>query len=132
MSPDDDYILALTTRDSFWSQYAYQFAHEFCHILSDYERLRSTPNQWFHESLCELASLFTLKQMAVTWQKHPPYPNWREFATSLNAYAEDLVARNFCRLPAGANLGDWLHVNEPCLRVNPLQRTLNGLVARHW
>jgi len=37
--------------------------------------------------------------------------------------------RDFCRLPAGVNLGDWLHVNEPCLRVNPLQRTLNDLVA---
>ena len=51
-------------RNRKWSQLAYQFSHEFCHVLSNYERLRDNPNNWFHEALCELASVFTLRRMA--------------------------------------------------------------------
>ncbi len=128
-SPNDDYIIELTPRGQFWCPYAYEFAHEFCHILSDYERLLLVPNQWFHEALCELASVFTLKQMADTWQADPPYPNWRDFAASMNEYADDLITRDFLRLPVGVNAGDWLQINEPILRANPRQRHLNGLVV---
>jgi hypothetical protein len=128
-SPNDDYITELTPRGQFWCPYAYEFAHEFCHILSDYERLLLVPNQWFHEALCELASIFTLKQMADTWQADPPYPNWRDFAASMNEYADDLITHDFLRLPAGVNAGDWLQINEPILRANPRQRHLNGLVV---
>jgi hypothetical protein len=128
-SPADDYVVWLTTRNCLWSQFAYQFAHEFCHILSDYDRLRSTPNQWFHESLCELASIFAIKQMSLSWRVTPPYPNWRDYAISLNAYAEELVTRDEWRLPAGVSLREWLHVNEPNLRADPCQRPLNGVVA---
>ena len=128
-SPTDDYVVWLTTRDLFWCQYAYQFAHELCHILCDYERLRLTPNQWFHESLCELASIFAVKQMAATWQTAPPYANWRDFAAALDTYADELITRDEHRLPAGVSLSDWLHVNEAKLRADPYQRALNSLVA---
>lgn len=62
----------LTARDRRWSQFAYQFGHEFCHILSGHDRLRSNPNNWFHESLCELASLFVLRRMAERWPFDAP------------------------------------------------------------
>ena len=128
-SPKDDYVMWLTTRNRLWSQFAYQFAHELCHILSEYERLQSLPNKWFQESLCELASIFAIKQMSLTWQTAPPYPNWRDYASSLSAYAEELITRDECRLPAGVSLREWLHVNEPNLRADPYQRPFNRLVA---
>ncbi len=67
--------------------------------------------------------------MADTWQADPPYPNWRDFAASMNEYADDLITRDFLRLPVGVNAGDWLQINEPILRANPRQRHLNGLVV---
>ena len=36
------FAVQLTARDRKWSQFAYQFSHEFCHILSGHERLRTT------------------------------------------------------------------------------------------
>ena len=32
-STHDPYIIKLSVRDTLWDQYAYQFAHEFCHVL---------------------------------------------------------------------------------------------------
>ena len=129
-SADDDYVVWLTARNRFWAQFAYQFAHEFCHILSGYDRLRAVPNKWFHESLCELASIFTLKQMAVTWLTQPPYPNWREYADSLEGYVDGVITRDVRHLPDGITLGQWFHTNESTLRANPLDRDLNGVVAQ--
>jgi hypothetical protein len=63
ISRQDPITIQLAARDRSWSQFAYQFAHEFCHSLSNYELLRDNPNRWFHEALCELASVFTLRRM---------------------------------------------------------------------
>lgn len=128
-SQEDDYVIWLTVRNRLWSKFAYQFAHELCHIACDYERLRESPNNWFQESLCELASIFTIKQMAVTWQSSPPYANWQDYASSLDKYADDIINRDAHRLPAEVSLGDWLGNNEAKLRVDSCQRELNGLVA---
>jgi len=119
----------LTARNTSWCQYAYQFAHEHCHVLSGYERLQLEPNQWFHESICELASLFTLKQMAKTWQTSPPYEPWREFAPKYSEYTDDLLSKSERQLPAGVSLAEWFPANEPMLRANAVNRDLNGVVA---
>ena len=44
--PNEPFPIQLAARDSRWAQFAYQFSHEFCHIMSDYERLRENPNGW--------------------------------------------------------------------------------------
>jgi len=128
-SRNDDYVIEVTARGQFWSWYAYEFAHELCHVLSDYERLRPGPNQWFHETLCELASIFTLRQMAVVWRAAPPYPNWRDFSPDLDEYADDRIARAFLRLPAGVTFADWFQVTECRLRADSHQAHLNGVVV---
>ena len=96
--------IQLAARDTYWAQFSYQFAHEFCHVLSDYERLRDNPNRWFHEALCELASVFTLRRMAERWPTQPPYPHWTEYAGNLASYAEDLLTNDSRTLPEGVHL----------------------------
>jgi len=125
----DPYTVFLSARNRSWSQYSYQFAHEFCHILSNYERLRLPQNKWFHECLCELASIFVLRQMALTWRVSPPYKNWVSYSDALASYAEDLIVQPTNTLPSGQNFQNWLRVNEPRLQADPYQRTLNRLVA---
>ena len=60
------YTVLLNATGTDWVRYSYQFAHEFCHLVSRYERLRGSTNNWFHESICEMASLFTLRSMGMT------------------------------------------------------------------
>src|SRR5262249_46932134 len=94
---DGEYIIQLSAKDRFWAQYAYQFAHELCHLLSNYDRSyenRKAPeNGWFDESLCELASMFVVRKMGDTWETTPPYENWRSFARELRRYADDLLTK---------------------------------------
>ncbi len=128
-SPADPFIIQLSARDRKWDQFAFQFSHEFCHVLSGYERLRNNPNNWFHEVICELASVFTLRRMAERWPIQPPYPNWRNYSESLADYAEARLSREEVHLPVGTTLREWLSEREEMLRRDPYQRELNEMAA---
>ena len=123
------YTVMLNTSGRRWAQYSYQFAHELCHLLSDYERLAGSANVWFHESLCELASLFTLRSMAVTWRTNPPFPHWANYAGSLRDYAQGRVSTVQDALPGDADVGAWLHAYELEGRKDPHNREANRIVA---
>ncbi len=128
-SQEEPFTILLSARGKRWSQFAYQFSHELCHVLSDYERLWDSRNNWFHEALCELASIFTIRRMAETWPARPPYDNWADYAQSLSDYAKGYLAREERRLPAGMTLSEWLLWEEGGLRENCLQRDKNAVVA---
>lgn len=85
-----EYTVKLSTGGTYWSQYAYQFSHEFCHILCNYKE-GGSQNKWFEESLCEMASIYSLRCMAETWKTNPPYPNWKGYSKALQSYAQDLI-----------------------------------------
>ena len=123
------YTVMLRTTGKRWAQYSYQFAHEFCHLLSGYERLAGSANAWFHESICELASLFTLRSMAVTWETDAPYPNWTNYAESLRGYVERHVNTVKDALPGDAEVGSWLRRHELEGRTDPTNREANQIVA---
>ena len=125
----DPFFIQLSARDRRWNQFTFQFSHEFCYVLSGYERLRDNPNNWFHEALCELASVFTLRRMAETWPVHPPYPNWRAYAGHLADYAAERLSCEESQLPQGQTLPSWLCDREGELREDPYQRQLNAVVA---
>ena len=125
----DPIVIQLTCKDRRWAQYAYQFAHEFAHILSNYEDLINNPNNWFHETICELASVFTLRRMAERWLKDPPYRNWADYSESLLEYSVNLQNREERQLPAGATLPEWIESEESSLRSYAIQRDKNALVA---
>ena len=128
-SSADPFVIWLSARDRHWCQYAYQFSHEFCHVLSGYERLKGNPNNWFHEAICELASVFTLRRMAERWPTTPPCPNWADYAQALQQYSQDLLSCPESQLPAGMNLHAWLSSHEDVLREDEYQRKKNKLVA---
>ncbi len=128
-SQAEPFIIRLATRNCLWSQFAFQFSHEFCHVLSGYERLKGNPNGWFHESICELASIFSLQRMAEQWPTNPPYPCWADYAVNLGNYAQERLSRQEVQLSAGVTLQTWLSSREETLRQDPYQRSMNELVA---
>ena len=119
-------VVLLNAKGRRWSQHAYQFAHEFCHILCRF-KAGERGNMWFEESLCEMASIYALRQMALTWEADAPYRNWRDYSPSLGSYAEDLVKKY--ALPDGQSFDRWFRENRIKLRSDPTQRELNGIVA---
>ena len=129
-----EYQIQLTARDERWFQYAYQFAHELCHVASNFDhKLRvdddeTSANQWFEEALCETAALYTLKRLAVTWQSLPPTRNWIGYGETFAAYA-DKLAREPHRQLGRRSLSDWYSENSDSLRHNPYLREKNEIVA---
>ncbi len=112
---EKQYLVRLDTHKTLWSQYAFQFAHEFGHIMCGY-KAGSNENQWFEESLCETASLFALPRMSEAWETAPPYPNWKSYAKHLNSYADLYLGKERAR-PGGMDFIPWLKKNEKALRL---------------
>ena len=128
-SPREPYIIKLSTRGTKWNQYAYQFSHEFCHVLSGYDHLKENPNNWFHETICELASIFILRRMSERWPTDPPYPNWADYSKLLKSYSAKRLSCQEVQLPTGISLHCWLLSHENTLREDKYQRDKNALVA---
>ena len=132
---EGEYMVHLTARNDRWYQYAYQFSHELCHILSNFDHKDSTGdgvatgNQWFEESLCGTPSLFTLKNLAAVWTSQPPARKWIGYAPVFAAYADHLLAETHRHLPAQQSFEQWYAENRSLLRANPYLREKNELVA---
>ena len=123
---NDEYLVRLDTGGPYWAQYSYQFAHEMCHILCNYDQ-DVHRNKWFEESMCETASLFALRAMAEEWKTNPPYPNWKGYSSALAKYADDRISAS--QLPEGQSLADWFADHEATLYQEATNRKLNNVVA---
>jgi len=117
--------VCLAVGGPFWAQMAYQFAHEYCHLLCGPGG--PTPQMWFQETLCETASRFALMQMSRTWKTHPPYSNWASYSGALRSYFDDLQKND--RLPKGKTLAQWYQENAQALTANSCDRPKNNVVA---
>ena len=123
--PQGEHRVRLEVNGPFWSQYAYQFSHEFCHILCNYKEGPNW-NLWFEEAICEMASLYTLRTMGKTWEKDAPYRNWREYRTALTKYADKLI--DDTEVPR--DLSRWFQDNRAALKKNGTDRPKNRVVAK--
>jgi hypothetical protein len=128
--------IGLTAQDTRWAQYSFQFAHEFCHVIANYSnnpqrsvRYPRHANFWLEESLCETASLFTLRAMSRSWLTAPPYQAWRDYAPWLNDYVEQRLALPDHRLPRGKPFLIWFRENQSALRQNSAIRDRNTIIA---
>jgi hypothetical protein len=131
--PSGEYIVRLNVKGRVWDQFSYQFAHELFHVLSNYERDCNdndrSPNQWFEETLGEVASMFVLGKMATTWRANPPYEHWKDYAPALGAYGQRLIEQPHRQLPNGKTFVQWFTENRTLLRGDPYLRDKNGLIA---
>ena len=130
--PNGEYVVGLATKEKFWCQYTYQFAHELCHILSNYDR-RGEPGAsfWFEEALCETASLFVLSKMKEAWETSPPYPNFKSFAPSFKEYLNDMLAKPDRRLPPDMTMPMWLRANAAVLSKERVATDRSRMVAAY-
>jgi hypothetical protein len=131
-APGGEYQVYLAAKDKRWAEFVYEFSHELCHVVANYEHHappRSARHQWFEEALCETASLYTLKRFSATWGASPPRPEWAAYALAMHEYTERMLNESHRRLPERSTLADWLRRNGPALRDNPYLRDRNEVVA---
>jgi hypothetical protein len=132
---DGEYVVQLAARDARWYQFVYQFAHELCHIHSNFDNKERVAgevvslNQWFEESVCEAAALYTLNRMAATWETAPPAAQWAAHAPTLRKYAEILRRAPHRHLPPNQTLANWFAERRQDLRANPYLRDQDEVVS---
>lgn len=124
--PRGEYIVWLDVKGTYWCQFAYQFAHEFTHILCGVDEDKA--HVWFEESICEMASIFAMRRMAETWKTSPPYPGWRSYSASLAKYVEKHTAR--AELLDDPAFVEWYGRHAAELEKNAWVRDRNRVVAR--
>ena len=121
----NEYIVKLDSSNRAWAQLSFQFAHEFCHILCNYRNV-DNPQMWFEETLCECASLYSLRRMGKNWETNPPYSNWKNYSTALTNYAN---ARIEAQRSKAGTLPEFYRSNKPELEKNATNRELNNFIA---
>ena len=121
----NEYIVKLDTSDRAWSQLAFQFSHELCHILCNYRDVEN-PQLWFEETLCECASLYALRQMAIRWKTNAPYSNWKSYSASLASYADDRINTQAARKES---IRKFYQANKQQLEESGTNRELNTYLA---
>ena len=111
----DEYQIGLAVTDRYWQQFAYQFGHEFCHIMQNYEEITpNNPNDWFHEAICEIANIWVMLEMGETWEHRPPYPNWAGWRHNLTNTANKQLNRASAKYDGTG--ADWLKEWEDRMR----------------
>lgn len=112
-------VIELTVRGNLWARLAYQFAHEFCHVLANVETWPGWDHfAWLEEALCEAGSLFALRSMASGWVLDPPHENWRDYSSSLDAYVTAHMAETQRSLPPEISFVQWLAGRLPVLQAD--------------
>jgi hypothetical protein len=124
--PEGEIRIKLNVEGRLWARFAFQFAHELGHVACNYVD-DVNPNQWFEETVCEVASLFALGRMAEEWERKAPYPNWKGYASSLRQYRDERIAAS--TLPKDETLPAWFRPREAALRKDPGLRELNNVMA---
>lgn len=126
-------IVRLTTKELVWDQYAYQFAHELCHVVTQHTHMgkrfgwtKNTEQSWLEESFCEAASFLTLKRLSKIWEVLPPWPHWISYAPQFQNYLT-ITINDYGAQPN--NFLTWFTDNESSLREDALQRNKNAVIA---
>ena len=130
LSPDGAFVIEANVRGAFWAQLAYQFAHEFCHVLADPRTIVWDRFTWIEEVLCETASLFAIRRMAESWRSAPPYPFWRDYSTRLWEYEGAHIAEPSRCVPSGESFESWLVRMVPLLEADSGRREDNTVIAK--
>jgi hypothetical protein len=132
---EGEYVVQLTARNENWFQYAYQFSHELCHIVSHFDHKErqgdtvASGNQWFEEALCETAALYTLKRLATDWAAAPPARQWAGYGPVFASYAEFLQAQPHRRPGQRPAVDRWYREHAAALAADPYQREMNERLA---
>ena len=130
---DDTFLVLLNVQDRRWDQFAYQFAHELCHIFSNYDERPLDPasreHQWFEETLCEAVSIVTLDRLTSRWNDSPPRAGWTAYAPAFREYAGRLLAASHRETKAGETVTGLYLQHAAVLERNPYLREKNELLA---
>ena len=116
----------LSATNDLWSQYAYQFAHEFCHWQINGTMTGEKKGiYWLEETICELASYFVLYHMKSQWCSIcPSFPHYK-------VHVEDYFETTTSKVPVSPlPLEEYINHHSLALYWKEYHRDLFSSMAR--
>lgn len=90
---ENDFVIITTKSLTYWCQAVYQISHEITHAAIHYN---SSPESkcisWIEETICEVMSLFSLKQAIINWDSIKPQDFDQSYKESISEYLADLLS----------------------------------------
>ena len=121
----ENHLIFLSTRDNYWCQWVYQFAHEYCHHLINGQLSGDWSTMlWFEETLCELSSLYNIHIMVDFCVTHG-LPN---YAPCVQQYLDTLLFENKDVYKLSEE-GGWYKNYAESLSTAPYKRELYNAIA---
>lgn len=110
----------------FWSQIAYQFSHEICHLMIG---APVVPNLcWFEESIAELSSWFFMQRLISVWLEKSLLGK-PDYAALLYKYIDDRIQAITYTFALPDLFDETSEISE-YLRANCYDRNANAQVAK--
>lgn len=122
-----DYLMNISAKDNYWTQYCYQFFHEYCHIRMNYDLVSNKKYRWFDESIAELASIFGLLELSKIWNNKLPIFRGNNFYKSIHEYA----LREIDEIEMPINFKNWMKNNLESMEHDEYLREKNSIVAKN-
>ncbi len=130
----DGRVIYLHTHDDYWCQWAYQFAHEYCHHLINGPMIDEISGlMWFEETICELSSMYHIHNIYKAWSSYPTFSTQNIKAPIFRDYLDGLLSRAMEKglrvghIPLQTILQSW----DSLLRENVYHRDhYNAIAAR--
>jgi hypothetical protein len=85
-------VVDISERD--WSKLAYQFGHEFGHVMANSWQPHAGPKapcQWIEEAMVEAFSIRGLGRLAESWKQDPPFAGDNAFGDAISSYCQDII-----------------------------------------
>jgi hypothetical protein len=109
-----------------WSKLAYQFGHEFGHVVCNIwspEGNSANPSAaaWLEEALAEAFSIHGQGALADGWARDPPFPGDSAFAGAIRQYRDNLVTKYqtiATEQGATVDLASWFRAHRSALETN--------------
>lgn len=109
---DSMHVILLTTKEDYWCQWVYQFAHEYCHHLIDGGLTGEVDGLiWFEETVCALSSMFCLYRMTDYYRVHTNQ-NLRRYHLSARGHLDALLKDEDVAVPLHLYVKRNLHLLE--------------------
>lgn len=125
-TPRGEVAIRLDSEDHYYCQFIYQFAHELAHVRANFQATEHE-NKWLEETLCETASLYILRKLAIHWEDHAPNPGLKKYRQNLAIYAAQVMKT---RVPLTLETSPaFYQKHRETLRKSATERSLNGAFA---
>ena len=125
---DGSICVRLAVEGGYWAQMAYQFSHEFAHILFGFTPEHQS-HQWIEEAARETASLFSLRHMARSWSQDENLKRV-SYAPHLKSYADQLMEKS--RLKSPTDFPAWFRSHAQEIQADLDDRELLKVIALQW